>query len=253
MNESQCFLSSMALDLVTETDHLNNYCLCSKCTCGQHKCPRPAAKLYPKSIFNSYYKLNYKRHSVSQRPVQSATPQRKNIFKLESETTQSLDYKPYAIETPKSTKIQQASVPSSRYKLSSKSTYNQDFANWGHIKAESTKVTRVHKNSGVKFSGLSTYASCYQTSPTIPVKIIKPVLNTNILCSGSATKTPETVMRSSYNYTESIKNIPSQPIHRPDHTMALPAFHNQYSTTNSINFNQKDIINTIRRARKSIE
>ena len=243
MSTIECYLNSVALDMITENDHLNNYCLCSKCTCGKHICPRPNPKLYPKSIFNSYYKINYKRHSVLKRPSNSATPHRKSIFKLESETTTSHDYKGYQQDPS-------YKVDTSKITLENTSVYKQDFINWGHIKAESTKHNRTQIDSGIKFNGRSTYSSCFQSTPSTPAKIMKPTVNTNILCSGTTDKTPETTMRASYN---NCKSIPSQPIHRSDNTMPLPAFYNQYSTVNSINFNTKDLSNTIRRARKGTE
>lgn len=251
MSVPDCYLNNLALDMVTEIDHINNYCLCSKCTCGRHICPKPRGKMYPKSTFNSYYKLNYKRHSLSQKPSFSATPHRKSIFKLESETTTSHDYKAYPqdsscnISTPK-----HPNESLNKYRLSSCSTYRQDFTNWGSMKTESTKFTRTNVGTGVKFNATSTYASCYQNSPTAPSKIVKPTANTNILCTGNVVKTPETTMKSSYS---KYRCIPSQPIHRGDNTVPLPAFPNQYATINSINYDSKDIGVTIRRVRKTFE
>lgn len=248
MSKTDCYLNTISLDMVTENDHLNNYCFCAKCTCGKHICPKPSPKLYPKSIFNSYYKINYKRHSVSRTANTSAPPRRKSIFKLEGETTASHDFKgqqldsTFVISTPK------ISPESSKYKITGNSVYKQDFAKWGHMQAESAKYNSKNIGTGVKFNAFSTYSACFQSGPVVPARMIKPTANTNILCSGTLVKTPETTMRSAYHKHRS---IPSEPIYRSDNTIALPSHPNQYSTVNSINFNAKDISATIRRARKS--
>ena len=134
MSKPECELNNQALDMITEADHLNNYCLCSKCTCGKHICPKPKPKRYPKSIFNSYYKMNYKRHSVPKRQNHSAIPQKKSLFRLSSETTQSIDYKAYPIDPPVNQKpstseAEASKVEKSKYRLSASSIYKQDFAN----------------------------------------------------------------------------------------------------------------------------
>ena len=247
MSKAACFLDSISLDLVTENDHLSNYCYCAKCTCGKHICPKPSPKLYPKSIFTSFYKLNYKRPSLARTPNTSVPPRRKSIFKLEAETTASHDYKAYPPDVSFNISTPKPLAEAGRYRLSSSSVYKQDYANWGHMKAESTKNNNTSVGTGVKFSALSTYSAAFQSTQAIPARIVKPKENTNILCTGKEEKTPETVMRSSYSKH---RPIPSEPIYRSDNTMTLPACPNQYSTINSINFNAKDITATIRRARK---
>ena len=247
MSKAVCYLDTIPLDLVTENDHLSNYCFCSKCTCGKHICPKPSPKLYPKSIFNSYYKINYKRHSLARTANTSAPPRRKSLFKLEAETTARHDYKAYPADTSYIIDASKPLAETGKYHLSSSSVYKQDYANWGHMKAESTKNNKASVGTGVKFNASSTYSAAFQNTQTTPARIMKPKENTNILCTGTQGKTPETVMRSSYSKHRA---IPSEPIYRADNTMVLPACPNQYSTSNSISFNAKDITATIRRARK---
>lgn len=247
---SKCYLDSLNQDLVTEVDHLNGYCYCSKCTCGSHKCPRPASKRYPKSTFNSYYKLNYKRHSLSQRPVSSSKAYQKSQFKMQSETTASHDFQAWEQDKSFTIKNSQASPESHKYRLSSHSVYKQDFTNWGTMKTEMIKQVSIPVSSGVKFQGTSTYSNVFVNSLGKASIKATPHVNTNILCTGDTGKIPETIMKTSF--AKQIA-LPSKPIKRGDNTLAVPAFPNQYATMNSINFNAKEVSATIRRARKSTD
>ena len=163
MSKAVCYLDTIPLDLVTENDHLSNYCFCSKCTCGKHICPKPSPKLYPKSIFNSYYKINYKRHSLARTANTSAPPRRKSLFKLEAETTARHDYKAYPADTSYIIDASKPLAETGKYHLSSSSVYKQDYANWGHMKAESTKNNKASVGSEVQrlvhlLCGLSEHA-----------------------------------------------------------------------------------------------
>jgi len=244
---SKCPLDSFNLDLVTETDHLNNYCYCSKCSCGLHKCPRPASKRYPKSTFNSYYKINYKRHSLSSRPASSTRPYKKSQFKMQSETTASHDFQAWDIDKSFTINKSQINPDSNKFRLSSSSTYKQDFTNWGTLKTEMIKQASIPVNTGVKFQATSTYSNVFVNSPGKASIKAKPHVNTNILCTGDTGKAPETTMKISY-----VKQlpIPSKPIKKEDNTVAIPAFPNQYATVNSINYNAKELTATIRRAKR---
>ena len=239
-----CPLNDIELEMITETDHIKNYCYCSECTCGTHICPKPSAKKYPKSIFTSSYKVGYRRHGFSPRPIFSASPLKKALFRLESETTTSHDYKPIPENYDFSTSpIIQQPESKSLFKMAASSTYKADFADWGPAKSEIIKQSSVPLYQKVKFTAISTYNSSFLVSPLRPVKISKPKANINILCTG-AMKVPQSTMRSSFL---NVKNLRSEPICRADNGMNFPAIPGQYQTVNSLAFN--DTTGTIVRRR----
>lgn len=246
---SACLLDSLDSDLITEVDHALKYCYCSKCTCGKHICPQKSPKSYPKSIFTSYYQLNYKKHPVSRRPATSTTPYKKSQFKLESETTQSHDYQNWTPNASFTISTPSSSPPKGQYKLSSNTTYKQEYSNKGVLKTELIKKKDLPVNLGIKFHAVSTYTSVFQQSPIKATKSINPHKNTNILCAVNS-KTPQSMMKASFSRCNP---IPSQAIRHQDNTQAVPSHPCQYQTINSLNYNQKAISSVIRRAHRSIE
>lgn len=250
MTTSKCYLDSLNLDMVTETDHLHNYCYCSKCTCGHHICPKPSSRRYPKSTFNSFYKLNYKRHSVSNRPISSSTTYRKSQFKLQSETTSSHDFQAWDVDKSFNVNTPNSKTQKSGYKLSSSSIYKQDFTDRGMMKTEMIKQVSIPVATGIKFNATTTYSNFFASSPGKPSKMATPHVNTNILCTSGNTKPPESTTKANYSKHAP---YPTHQVIRGDNTMPLPAFPNQYATVNSVNFNAKEISATIRRARRSLD
>lgn len=246
---SQCLLDSLDLDLITEVDHALKYCYCSKCTCGKHICPQRSPKSYPKSTFTSYYQLNYKKHKILRRPATSSAPYKRNQFKLESETTQSHDYKDWTpngsfrVDTPKYTQV------IGKFNLCASTTYKQDYSSRGLLKTELIKQKEMPINPGIKFQAVSTYATVYQKSPIKPTEMIKPHVNTNILCA-AAIKTPQSMMKAAFS---KCNPIPTHAIKHQDNTQAVPSHPCQYFTVNSVNYNKKPISSVIRRAHRSID
>lgn len=248
---SICFLDNCKLDFVTEADHRLHYCYCSKCTCGKHVCPRQSPKGYPKSTFKSYYQQNYKRHSIIRRPGTSAAPYRRSPFKLDSETTQSHDYQPWTPENPmrgQSPASTPSSPPPSAYKLSSNTTYKQDFSNWGTVKTESIRYKATPVSLSVKFSSVSTYSHVFRKSEASPSKLVKPHTNTNILCRTSA-KTPDSTMKTSFGR---YSPAPTHSFKHQDHSQQVPSHPSQYKTVSKVNYQEKELSSMIRRAHRSI-
>jgi hypothetical protein len=246
---SVCFLDNADLDFVTEVDHMLNYCYCFKCTCGKHLCPRQSPKGYPKSTFKSYYQQNFKRHAICRRPATSANPYRKNQFKLDSETTKSRDYQAWTPEKVLKVSSATSTPTTSKYRLSSNTTYKQDFTNWGTIKTESIVHKATPVNLSLKFSGVSTYSYVFQKTEASPSKLVKPHKNTNILCKTSA-KTPDSTMKTSF---QRYSPIPSKAMKHEDHSLLVPSHPSQFNTINRVNFNEKAFSSMIRRAHRSID
>ena len=144
---SACLLDSLDSDFITEVDHTLKYCYCSKCTCGKHICPQNSPKSYPKSTFTSYYQLNCKKHPVTRRPATSTTPYKKSLFKLESETTKAHDYKDWTPEATLHIQSPGSSFSKHNYKLSSNTTYKQEYSNKVVLKTELIKKKRSSSKS----------------------------------------------------------------------------------------------------------
>ncbi|CAG9311443.1 unnamed protein product [Blepharisma stoltei] len=243
-----CYLNNLALDLITENDHEAGYCLCSKCTCGQHICPRVIkTKAYPKSSLRSYYRQEYRKHPIAARPTHSASPIKPSLFKLESETTARREFTPYKIDYKPHQKIT-PEVP--KLKFLSRSQYSQDFFDPGQVPVEKTRGAQARLHTGYhKFNAASTYSENFLRYELSPAKSYKPSETKNILLSASADE--KVITTSRLNYIRHTY-IPTGEFKPKDNTVTLLPFPTQYKTTSSLAFTEtNDIPRIIRRARKA--
>lgn len=249
MIKEPCYLDSADIDLITETDHMNNYCLCSKCTCGLHKCPKLTVKKYPKSIFKSYYKLNYKFHDQKIRnQARSVSPTKLTQYQLESETTSGHYYKPQLNEYSMKTESPKVLENKPKYRMASSSTYKKDFSNWGTVKNETFLPKQTFSTRSVKFNANSTYLSHFKSFNGKAAEMVRPCANSNILGEVPDAVIPKSTMHDSY-LTWKSKKI---------HTVAknnvinnLPSLPGQWQTVNNNCYDVKTINKGIIRVRKT--
>jgi hypothetical protein len=173
---------------------------------------------------------------------------KKNLFRLETETTSGHDFQHVTEDYNISGSPQSTPQDKNLFKMTASSTYKQDFLNWRAPRNEIVKQNSVPLNHAVKFNAISTYSKEFVVSPLRPTKDSKPKGNTNILCAGY-TKIPESTMRASFI---KVDKIPCEPVFRQDNSMNLPALPGQYQTITSSNFKVKNLAQVIRRCKKQI-
>ena len=125
--KQDCPLNDNNIDVIPESYHSSNRCLCFMCTCGSHICPNQKRSTYAKDAFRSSYKRYYSRpSSVTPTPQRVSTSYHKNNQKMDLETEYRKQFPEFKIEY---IPITEQSTPQQVVKFDGKSQYNRDFPN----------------------------------------------------------------------------------------------------------------------------
>lgn len=170
---TDCILNDPELDIIPESHHYVNQCLCSMCTCGKHICPSLRSSAYPKSTFASIYNETFKRHS-SPSPPKKIVPIEVKVSNrcIDWQPSSRLDY-----TNPGLAKTQAVIQPRSlntvnSLKFVSSSVYKSDFHNWGSCSTEKIKPSSItHAFADVKLASQTTYKDQYQRTITPPPRL----------------------------------------------------------------------------------
>ena len=101
--KKSCLLSDPNLGIISENDHKVGLCLCRYCNCGEHKCYKESANLYPKSSFSSKYQHDYQRNLFDVPLKVEHQRYKPNKGKMDFVTTNNAEYR-YYIPTPEVTR-----------------------------------------------------------------------------------------------------------------------------------------------------
>lgn len=147
--------------------HLKGDCICGRCICGQCKCPRFNVLFDKKGSKQTIYKKDFQRN-----PIQQNLPKiTMNYFTqtqafnspVDLVTTHQSDYREMPLEKQKNLSIladNQFIVP---YDFTTKSTYNNNFINWGYYSAKNLKPKPVETVvPNLQFIGNTIYKDSYK-------------------------------------------------------------------------------------------
>lgn len=156
-NNDICPVSSSDIDLIPESYHQINRCICFLCTCGEHKCPSLSKSIYNKNIYSSSYKRSYSRPSVSSSPYRVTSTYKESTTKMDLKTTYMNEFTTKSSESKES---KRSNTPQPSFEFNGNSQYNRDFPNWGPVAVVHNKrpVHPVH-DTKIKFRAKSSYSA----------------------------------------------------------------------------------------------
>jgi hypothetical protein len=172
MDSHSCFLSNPHLPIITEIDHKAGLCLCSRCTCGLHKCPSTHFFSTLTSKYKTSYNQDFRKHShLVRSPITPTQVQRVKSQPFFGQSTQKTEFKPippeYRVE-----KVASGRFTPSPFRLQQTTSYNNDFVNFGVIKDSPLAKKRGDAVRSVgKFQDQTTYKEAFPVRS--PEKMIR--------------------------------------------------------------------------------
>lgn len=159
-NNGVCPVSSADVDVVPESYHQINRCICFLCTCGEHKCPSMSKSVYNKNVFSSSYKRSYSRPTVRSVTYRVTSKYKESSSKMDMKTTYMNEFTNKPLETQAS---KRAKTPQPSFEFNGNTQYSRDFPNWGPVFVVHNKrpVHPVH-DTKIKFRARSSYEADFK-------------------------------------------------------------------------------------------
>lgn len=186
-----CPLNGKNLSLITETDHMTGKCLCFKCECKKHTCPRfYYQQPYPTSAYRSQYATNFSQKVI--RPVKMFKYQ-SNFLPLQvvdSETTNQHFYdrsSSISMTSPVSTQSLRPSSAAPKINLARTSTYASSFQQWSVNPFPIMKQMHInHAKNNCRLENKTIYRDSFLVKNSKFKKQASPYKNPNIKLSTSS-------------------------------------------------------------------
>ena len=232
-------------EMITDTDHRAGLCLCSTCTCGQHKCPFLLKNLAaPKSIYTTIYKANYTRYAIRPTTTQTKPSMQRTHHKFESDTTFKRDFVAMPLERTVSF-TSPAEFKQLPNRVRYRSRYQDEFKRWP---THSTSISIKHKkpSQANKFLASSTYASNFDPKPIRVDKPIVPYSNGDPVRMGyyeSSLSTQKAAFVGEWNK-------PQQALKKSETTVSTSSCPGQFRSSSDYYFGTNLSNGPLRRARK---
>ena len=157
MLSTPCPVSSSDIDVIPESYHYLNRCICFMCTCGLHKCPSASKTLKTSKPSKSSYKRSYSKPLVSSHPYRVSSTYKENTTKMDLKTTYMREF---TSKDSHSKSTARWPTPQPGYKFEGKSQYSRDFPNWGPVSYVHNKrpVHPIHETK-IEFKAKSSYSN----------------------------------------------------------------------------------------------
>ncbi|CAG9323809.1 unnamed protein product [Blepharisma stoltei] len=154
-----CPLSDPSIGIISENDHKVGLCLCKYCECGEHLCPSARSDNSIKATFRTKYNYDYQPSNFDIPLRQQQKLYTPNPYKLESQTTNKIEYKPFKISPKHSNDIPLASKS---LEFRSRTAYISDYPNWGpNIPSIEKRYQPPVYSTEIPFKGESSYRTTF--------------------------------------------------------------------------------------------